>query len=128
MIRRELKYELMDVAVMVAAMLVLLYVSGCTATMGMNNVKPLSEMTPKEKSSFFMSVYNKEYDNYLDVYTSPSGLSEEQKTVLRKKKAILTEVYPYIEKYSDYVAAGVTPDKAKEEIIIRLLDEVGNMK
>lgn len=126
--RREIAHELADCAVMIVAMLAILWMAGCTATMGINSVKPISEMTPKEKSSFFMSVYNKEYDNYLDVYTAPGELSEEQKTVLRKKKEILTKVYPYIEQYSDYVAAGAEPSKATEENIIRLLDEVGNLK
>lgn len=87
-------------------------------------LKTIDEMSPKQKAAFMMSVYNSEYDNYLYVSTR-DNLTEDQKVILRKKKAALTKVYPLIESYSDYIAAGALPSEAKEKAIINLLDEIG---
>jgi hypothetical protein len=87
-------------------------------------LKTVDQMEPQQKAAFFMSVYNKEFENYKAQVARPD-LTEGQRAVLREKKAVLAEVYPLIETYSDYVAAGVLPGKATEEAIIGLLDEIG---
>lgn len=90
---------------------------------GPQNLKPISEMTPKEKATFFMSVYNKQADDYRATVAKPD-LTEAQKTILRDKKEVMTEVYPMIELYVGYVDAGALPDQATERLIIGYLDRL----
>jgi hypothetical protein len=95
----------------------------CTANVPL---VPVDEMPPEQKAGFFMSLYNREYNDYLSVATMPN-LTEDQKVILRKKKNVLTRVYPMIESYSDYVAAGAMPSQASEKAIMDLLNEAGKL-
>jgi len=112
------------VEVVSVSLIVLALAVSCTMHQG---AVPFDKMTPMDKASFFTSLYNKQYDNYLEVATQPGTLSEDQKTILRKKKALLEKVYPMIEAYADYVAAGVAPGAEKEQAIIKLLDDLAAM-
>jgi hypothetical protein len=107
--------------VSVLSVLLCLAFLSCTANVPL---VPVDEMPPEQKSGFFMSLYNREYKDYLSA-AARTGLTEEQKTVLREKKDLLSRVYPMIETYSDYVAAGAMPDKATEEAIMQLLNRIG---
>lgn len=49
------------------------------------DLKPIPEMTPKEKATFFMAVYSDQAENYKTLAASPN-LTEAQKSVLRTKK------------------------------------------
>lgn len=104
------------------AVLVLLFVVGlmigCTS-----NIKPVDEMTPKEKATFFLSMYNKQYDDY-QAMASRADLTEAQKEFLREKKKVLTEVYPLIKMYADYVDAGSVPSAETEAQIINYLNRL----
>jgi hypothetical protein len=100
------------------ALAVVFIVAACV-----ENIKPVAEMTPKEKATFFMSIYSDQAENYKTLAASPD-LTDAQKTVLRTKKQIMTEVYPLISLYSDYVDAGAVPDAAVETQIIDYLDRL----
>lgn len=89
-------------------------------------IKSLDEMSPKEKATFMMSMYNKQYENYKQVAANPD-LTEAQRTILRKKKSILTEVYPLIELYVSYVDSGAIPSAETEKQIITYLDEIAKL-
>lgn len=95
----------------------------CTANIPL---VPVDEMPPEQKAGFFMSFYNREYNDYLAV-AQRTELTEEQRVILRKKKIILTRVYPMIENYSDYVAAGAIPSQASEAAIMELLNQAADL-
>lgn len=98
----------------------LLLFFGCT----MDGLKPVSQMTPKEKLAWMLSFYNAQDANYKALASTPT-LTDGQKEILRKKKAVMVEVYPLIELYSSYVMAGAAPTAALEENIINYLDRLG---
>jgi hypothetical protein len=94
---------------------------GCIHKEG--SLKPVSEMTPKEKATFFMSVYNSQAEDYKAMIAKPN-LTNEQKQVLRKKKEVLTQVYPLIQSYTTYVDAGAVPSPEVEASITDLINEL----
>jgi hypothetical protein len=87
------------------------------------SLKPVSEMTPKEKATFFMSVYNSQAEDYKAMVAKPN-LTNEQKQVLREKKKVLTQVYPLIQSYTTYVDAGAVPTPEVEASITNLINEL----
>lgn len=103
----------------IVTVLILNLIIGC-ASMG---VKPISEMSPKERGLFFLQVYNDQYEDYLAVVESPN-LTAEQKQILKKKKEILTAVYPMIKLYLSYIESGGVPDQETEKQIIEFIDEL----
>jgi hypothetical protein len=86
-------------------------------------VKPFTEWSPKAKASYFMGVYNSQYDAYKAQVAYPD-LTAEEKDVLRAKKKALVAVYPVIQAYDLVVAAGGVPSASDEAAILRLLDEL----
>lgn len=94
---------------------------GCMHKEG--SLKPVSEMTPKEKVTFFMSVYNAQADDYKAMIAKPN-LTNEQKQVLREKKEVLTQVYPFIQSYKTYVDAGAVPSPEVEASIMDLINQL----
>ena len=76
----------------VMLMVLVLFIAGC-ATFG--GGKTYKDMTPKEKSTYFMGIYNKQYADTLAMANTPN-LTEDQKKVVRTKKEILTKAWPMI--------------------------------
>lgn len=123
-VSRETTPKKPGIEIIGVSLIALAFAASCTYNTG---AVPYSSMTPKEKASFFMSVYNKQYDNYVDVFTKPGELTDEQKEIMRKKRDLLGKVYPLIANYADYVAAGTVPSADKEQAIIKLLDQLATM-
>jgi len=98
--------------------------------------KSLSEMSDKEKSVIMMDIYNQQFTDYMTKtgYTKIGDkwektgeiidFTEDQKDIMRKKKEILTNVYPLITLYDSYVANNRQIDLATEQQIFALLDEL----
>jgi len=78
------------------------------------------QLTPKGKAAFAMSIYNTEYENYKADVAKP-GLTKKEVKFLRKKKEILTKIYPVIQMYANYVQSGMVPPEEVEEQLINLL-------
>ena len=78
--------------------------AACTATM---NIRPVSEMTPKEKSLAAMKIYNYQVDNYKTRLALPE-LSAAEIKVLRAEYDTLQKMWPVIKAYDDYVRGVVT--------------------
>lgn len=95
------------------------FFGGC-ASIG---VKPFSEMTPKEKSLFFMSTYNREYENTMAVATKPDA-TPTQKEMVKKKKEVLDKVWPLIRLYDWTVSKGETPGSSLETDILNFIDQL----
>jgi len=115
--------------------LVILFVSllaGCP----MQQAKSVQDMTPKERVTWMLGVYNSQYSDYMTVTghtrgadggwtkTSAPQLSDGQREVLRQKKQALQKVYPLIKAYDGYVSSGVTPSRAMEDEIVGILNSL----
>jgi len=91
--------------------------------------KGFTDMTPKEKSTFFMGVYNKNFDETMAIAQKPT-LTEDEKKMVRVKKEILTHMYSAMAAYNllavdnplitDNVAAAIV----REAEIRKLIDEL----
>jgi disulfide oxidoreductase YuzD len=106
----------------------------------MGTAKSISEMTPKEKTTFMLGVYNSQYADYMSqtgyswdgekkeyVKISTPTLSDERKEVLKKKKEILTKLYPLIKIYDSTVNSGAAPNREVEQQIFDLLNNLQSM-
>lgn len=111
-------YKRINVVVLIAFLLAVL---GCG---GQSQIKPITEMAPKEKATWMLGVYNAQYKDYQQQAAMADSLTEEAREVMRAKKEILTKVYPLIKMYNGYVDTGVLPDKEVEEQIITLLNSL----
>jgi len=105
--------------VSLALVIVAVFLMGCST----NGIKSLDEMTPQEKGTWMLSLYNDQYDDYLR-QVSRVDLSDGEKDILREKKNILLEVYPLIELYTEYVDSGVLPPTETETLIMQNIDRL----
>lgn len=109
---------------------------GCAQLAG--TTKPVSEMTPKEKLTYVEGIYNSQYAEYqrtagyvlVDdkwVLTYEPELSDAKREVMRKKKKMLTDLYPMIQTFRSYVMAGGLPPAQQEQVLFELLDQLTAM-
>ena len=85
--------------------------------------KTLQEMSPKEKATWMMSIYNSQYDDY-QLQVVRTDLTETERKVLRYKKEVFSEVFPAIELYAGYANSGVIPGDELETLIISRLNQL----
>jgi PBP1b-binding outer membrane lipoprotein LpoB len=110
----------------IAVLLILaFFIAGCQSgcTQASNVVKTFKDMTPKEKSTYFMGIYNRQFNDTMVLANTPN-LSEEQKKVVRTKKDILTRMYPAISTYDQVAVAGGTPSAEIEAGIQILIEQL----
>lgn len=86
-------------------------------------IKPLSEMMPKEKATWMMSVYSSQAKDYKRMVKVPN-LTNEQKAILRNKKVVAQKLWPLINSYRTYVNAGAVPTQEVEAEIIGLINDL----
>lgn len=86
-------------------------------------IKPLSEMTPKEKAIWMMSVYSAQAEDYKRMVKRPD-LTNDQKAILRNKKDVAKKLWPLINTYRTYVNAGAVPTQEVEAEIIDLINDL----
>lgn len=86
-------------------------------------IKPLSEMTPKEKATWMMSVYSAQAEDYKRMVKRPD-LTNAQKAILRNKKDVAKKVWPLINTYRTYVNSGAVPTREVEDEIIGLINDL----
>jgi hypothetical protein len=81
-----------------------------------------ASMTPKQKVSFYMATYNRQYESYkLDV---KPNLTDDQKKVLVIRKSVMTEVYPLITAYDFAQTSGKPLGSAEEQAIMLLFNKL----
>ena len=102
--------------------LILLLAVSCTA-LGLQ-VKPYSEMSPKEKMTLFFKVYNAQYSDY-KVMAASSTLTDVQRVTMRNKKAILIRVYTIIQALDMMVIEGKPLNPGLEAEAVSLLNMLG---
>jgi nitrogen fixation-related uncharacterized protein len=103
-------------------LIVLLVLVAFMVACAMQGMKPVSEMTPKEKATWMMGVYNSQYDDYKSQAAISDSLTDEAREAMRKKKEILTQVWPLIKMFNGYVDTGALPDREVEARIIDSLN------
>ena len=110
--------------VLIALSLVCVLMAGC-ALFGSNS-KSFVDMTPKEKSTYFMSWYNAQYDDakQMGALAQQGRLTDAQLMVYRAKKDLLTEARPLIGAYDMIVAAGEAPSPEQEQAIMALMNKM----
>lgn len=86
-------------------------------------VKSVSDMTPKEKATFVMSMYNKQYDEYLAMYNKGEWTDAEKK-IMNVKYEALGELYPYIKIYADYAEEGILAPATTEKAMLATVDKL----
>lgn len=113
------KFKLTSVTILV------IFLFGCAALQSIGiTVKPYSEMSPKEKMIFLYKSYNKQYDDY-KVQVAKPNLTENEKVVLRTRKAVLVNVYPLIQAADLALIEGKPFDPVNEKLIIDYLRKLG---
>jgi hypothetical protein len=106
------------VGVTIGALLAIV-MGGCAAMGG----KSYTEMTPKERATQIMSIYNSQYELYLREAKIPD-MTEEKKEVLREKKKLMQELYPYIGMYNNYAEQGVPAPTDVEMAVMSIMDKL----
>lgn len=96
-------------------------------------------MTPKKQLVMMYGTYNAQYSQYMTatgyvmdeqgvwVKTTNPVLSEDQKKILRKKKEILTQMYPLIKVYDSMVVGTVPYSSATEQELMNLIDQLATL-
>lgn len=92
---------------------------GCAAMGG----KSYKEMTPKERATQIMSIYNSQYELYLREAKIPD-MTEEKKETLREKKKLMQELYPYIGMYANYAQLGEFAPPDVEMAVMSIMDKL----
>ena len=103
------------------AMALTFIVAGCAS-----QVQQFQDMSPKEKATFFMKVYNGQFDNYQAQSTNPD-LTDEQKKMLKVKYDLLKTMWPLVNAYNMVVDAGSTPGPQTEQELLNLIDQLAAM-
>ena len=88
-----------------------------------DGMKSLSEMTPKEKATWMMGIYNSQAKDYKEMIKRPN-LTNDQKQVLRNKKEVAKKIWPLLNTYRTYVNSGAVPTRQTEDQIIGLINEL----
>lgn len=117
--------------VAIALMMALLVFTACPSGGG----KSFSEMSPKEKSTYFYSFYNSQYADHMTQTghvmqadgtwkkISTPDLSQEQRDILNTKKKLLSEMYPLLGLFDSQIMSGA-PSRATEQQIMGLLNRL----
>ena len=107
----------------VVPLLVLLVLVACTMSLG---VKPWAEQTSKERLTWIMGVYNSQDRDYRAM-AQMTNLTDTQKSMMVKKKAVMTQLYPMIDAYRLTVESGGTPSKETEQTILNMLNQLQSL-
>lgn len=95
----------------VAVLSVLALAVGCS--LFSTAVKTFEDMTPKERSLWMMSIYNKEYAEYEATVATRTPLPVEVQKVLRAKKAALVRAWPLIKAYNAMIQTGLLSEETE---------------
>ena len=97
------------------------FLVGCAALVP--GSKNFGNMTPKEKSTFFMSTYNTQFNDTMYM-AQQTNLTDKQKKVVNAKRSILIQAWPLIKTYDAVVAGGGVPTAESEQEIYNLINQL----
>jgi len=104
----------------VIALCLLPFLAGCA---GLQGIKPVAEMTPQEKATWFLESYNSQYDLYQQQAAQPN-LTESQIKILKAKREVLLELHPAALMYGRYVQSGAIPAADLEAKVIGYIEKL----
>lgn len=110
----------------ISVWLALLIMLGGCALLQQPGWKPFQDMTPKEKSVFFIKAYNTQFDDY-QYQSSLPDLSEDQIKVLRVKRDLLTKAYGLISVYNTIVTSNGLPTPEQEANLYKMINDLALM-
>jgi hypothetical protein len=102
---------------------IVLFLGACLGPQ-MQNVKSYSEMTPKEKVGFAMSLYNDAAGEYMWLFqtkTANGPLSEDDRKFLHKYWNSLNVSHLPIATYDTWVKAGTLPTQDMEDELVTII-------
>ena len=102
-------------------LVVLAFLFPACATFG--PAKSWTQMTPKEKSLFFISTYNRQFDDTMKM-AALTNLTEGQKEIVRAKKAVLMQAYHPIRIYESIAVSGGIPSPQDEAAILDFINQL----
>lgn len=130
----------MPIIIMVLLAFLFAGLVGCQGMLpAASGVKDISQMTPKEKSTWMLGVYNSQYADHrtqtgwqLDtngnwVKVSNPELSNDKREILQQKKDLLKRMYPLIKIYDGYIEKGVVPSRDTEQQIIDIINRLESL-
>lgn len=96
--------------------LILFLVAGCAANI----------ITMKQQATQWMDIYNMQYEDTMAIMKNPYA-TESQKEIGRKKKEILTELWPMLKVYVSIVENGGTPSSEDTQKISDLINRLTSL-
>ena len=105
----------------VVLFILVVFVAGCSLL----GLKTWNDLTPKQRTIFFMNTYLSTANNVDTILKDPAS-TQVAKTSALKDKATLTQVYPLIQAYKKYVDTGVMDVPVSEAAILSLIDQLIN--
>lgn len=91
----------------------------CVMAMGCAVQQNIKNWTPKQKATFFRTMYNQEYDSYLAQAAHP--VSKTRASVLEAKRDFLKQMNEACNIYEGIIDTGMIPSAELEQNLWRLL-------
>lgn len=95
----------------------LVLLAGCSTT-----------ISPKGKALMILSTYNSQtalaVSDSEDCLARATACTEEERVIIRQKKAVVTKLDPLVKGYALTVNAGGVPDRDDEQAIYDLIDDL----
>lgn len=110
---------------MLLALCLVVFLISCVTNQD-KGLKSFSDMSHKERATWMMGIYNSQARDY-KAMVARTDLSNEQKDILRKKKAVMEQVYPMIKTYTTYIDTGAIPTKQVEDEILQLINNLTSL-
>lgn len=86
------------------------------------NIKTPDQMSPKERGTLALTLYNNAFVNYNAQFTAtPRPMSNEMKNYFQGYKKAMEAAWPLISSYTAIVNIGGTPSPEEEKQIIELI-------
>ena len=102
---------------------ILLILAAVLAGCAGKGMKPITELSHKQKAIILGDVWSAQYDQYIAMQDR-ANLTEDQKAVMRIQRKALMEMKPLLNTYATYADTGAIPPADIEAHLFRLLDEL----
>jgi len=108
---------------LIATTVILLILAAALAGCASQGMKPITELSHKQKAIILGDVWSAQYDQYIAMQDR-ANLTEDQKAVMRIQRKALMEMKPLLNTYATYADTGAIPPADIEAHLFRLLDEL----
>jgi len=108
------------VVITLVSLCALLSMTSCTS-MNISGPAQWDQLSPKDRLTLAMKIYNSEYDDYLAAYkyfkSHPDVLNDEIHEGMRLKKEALKNLHLAIRSYKHYIETGTIPPEAVDQAL-----------